>query len=305
MKRRIHPKIPGLKHAEAIELAKSKPISEIAKLFNTTTKQVVLVFKENGLKPPRGNRDYVFNEDFFEKIDSHEKAYCLGFLYADGCVSRNHCVSVRIQESDEEILRFIAKCVDYKGPIRHLKKKGNRKDQKVLSLFSKKMCQDLINLGCLINKCKVLTFPTKESVPPEFKWSFLLGYLDGDGTAYIGKGRFMLCFKSSPYFCEGLSEWLLSNGIKSYTERYNYTESCGITVVGKNGIPIMENMIKNQKFSLKKKRDRMEYFIFIQSNKIFKKPSGALKDGALSLESYHLFKDTSPDLLFDIYNIQK
>lgn len=29
---------------------------------------------------------YKYNEKFFKKIDTPQKAYWLGFLYADGCV---------------------------------------------------------------------------------------------------------------------------------------------------------------------------------------------------------------------------
>ena len=28
---------------------------------------------------------YQMNENYFSKINSHEKAYILGFIYADGC----------------------------------------------------------------------------------------------------------------------------------------------------------------------------------------------------------------------------
>ena len=31
---------------------------------------------------------YTYNENYFKIIDSEEKAYWLGFLYADGCITR-------------------------------------------------------------------------------------------------------------------------------------------------------------------------------------------------------------------------
>lgn len=31
---------------------------------------------------------YTYNKDYFKEIDSFEKAYWLGFLYADGCITR-------------------------------------------------------------------------------------------------------------------------------------------------------------------------------------------------------------------------
>lgn len=34
-------------------------------------------------------KKYNYNTTYFEKIDSPEKAYWLGFLYADGCVRKN------------------------------------------------------------------------------------------------------------------------------------------------------------------------------------------------------------------------
>ena len=38
---------------------------------------------------------YYYNKDFFNKIDTEEKAYWLGFLYADGCiVTRSKCKKV-------------------------------------------------------------------------------------------------------------------------------------------------------------------------------------------------------------------
>lgn len=41
-------------------------------------------------------RKYNYNENYFEKINSPEKAYCLGFWYADGCVETfpNHVISI-------------------------------------------------------------------------------------------------------------------------------------------------------------------------------------------------------------------
>ena len=31
---------------------------------------------------------YEYNKDYFSKIDTSDKAYWLGFLYADGCINR-------------------------------------------------------------------------------------------------------------------------------------------------------------------------------------------------------------------------
>ena len=50
---------------------------------------------------------YQMNENYFSKINSHEKAYILGFIYADGCVrcdSEHH--TLEINQNGEKRLKF-------------------------------------------------------------------------------------------------------------------------------------------------------------------------------------------------------
>ena len=48
------------------------------------------------------------NYQFFEKIDSEEKAYFLGFIYSDGCVQSNS-VTLKLQKKDIIILEKMKK----------------------------------------------------------------------------------------------------------------------------------------------------------------------------------------------------
>lgn len=48
-------------------------------------------------------RKYSLNESYFEKIDSEEKAYFLGFLFSDGSVSK-YSLNLSLAEVDKEIL---------------------------------------------------------------------------------------------------------------------------------------------------------------------------------------------------------
>ena len=44
--------------------------------------------KKNGIEsrtPEEAHRKFVLREDFFDEIDTEEKAYFLGFMFADGC----------------------------------------------------------------------------------------------------------------------------------------------------------------------------------------------------------------------------
>jgi hypothetical protein len=51
-----------------------------------------------------------FNEDYFEIIDTPEKAYFLGFIFADGCLIDNpkeyrYKLNIKIHSKDEDILK--------------------------------------------------------------------------------------------------------------------------------------------------------------------------------------------------------
>lgn len=73
-------------------------------------------------------KKYNYNENYFEKIDSPEKAYCLGFWYADGNVTiKPYGISISQAESQVDILEKISKEISGNKPLYECKiKKGQR-----------------------------------------------------------------------------------------------------------------------------------------------------------------------------------
>ena len=65
---------------------------------------------------------YTFNKDYFERIDSKDKAYFLGLLYADGCNSisatkQHHTIVLNLQEKDKDILDIFNKYINSNKPL--------------------------------------------------------------------------------------------------------------------------------------------------------------------------------------------
>lgn len=122
-------------------------------------------------------------KDYFKEINSEEKAYWLGFLYADGCVDNNlrHIIlELNIKDYDhivkfKEVLETNAK-IAIKEPTTT---KPNRSVRIVISC--KQMCCDLVKLGCIPCKSAKLVFPNKNQVPNHLLSHFIRGYFDGDG----------------------------------------------------------------------------------------------------------------------------
>lgn len=131
------------------------------------------------------------NDYIFEKIDNEEKAYWLGFMYADGSVCKfrtSYRIELSLQEGDIEHLRKFAKFLGLqKEPAYREKQKAYR-----IMFGSRKVAEDLISLGCTNKKSLTLKFPTK--VPDELLQSFIRGYFDGDGCLSVIKHP----FKKSP-----------------------------------------------------------------------------------------------------------
>lgn len=157
----------------------------IGKSYNVSQPFIHNLLKVNGIKmrPHSEWSKYKLNRDYFEKIDSHEKAQILGFLYADGCIAENrdsYKLQIVLHEKDVEYLKHIKKCLGYTGPIRRFKARVAH--HVVLVIHSKKMGEDLIKLGVFPRKTFKVRFPTEDIVPKEFLSSFVLGFFEGDGS---------------------------------------------------------------------------------------------------------------------------
>ena len=81
------------------EFEKGKTQKEMADIFSVSVTTIQRWLKELGCK--RERRIYQVNENYFESIDSDEKAYWLGFLSADGYIHEGrNTITLELQESD-------------------------------------------------------------------------------------------------------------------------------------------------------------------------------------------------------------
>ncbi len=146
------------------------------------------------------NRTYSFNIDYFSIIDTSDKAYFLGLLYADG---QNHIagnyIRLSLNECDEHILNSFIKYINGNNKIlKIILENENHSNSSYLQLNSKKMCNDLYNLGCFQNKTNILVFPNEKQLPKMFQKDFIRGYFDGDGSVWEGK-RYKAIVKDSKH----------------------------------------------------------------------------------------------------------
>lgn len=149
----------------------------------------------------------IHNENFFEEIDSFEKAYWLGFLFADGYNNeKDGRVIISLQKKDMKFLEKL-RAVFYKNrPLYFIEQ--NRAYS--LTINSRKVSYDLGRLGCIQNKSLKLSFP--QNLSSELLSHFIRGYLDGDGCiSFMDKKhktpQVQIC--SSNLFCKQLQYIIL------------------------------------------------------------------------------------------------
>lgn len=158
------------------------------------------------------------NLTYFDTIDTEEKAYFLGLLYADGTISRLGFV-LSLQKPDRHILEHFSQAVFNKIHLREIPPRISRfkVPQKgktvvrshgayVLAVHSTYMAAALIKLGATPAKSLTLRFPTEEQVPTSLLRHFIRGYFDGDGCLSCRKScrAYMVDIQSSEGFCDAL-----------------------------------------------------------------------------------------------------
>lgn len=172
---------------EDLYFNQNKSQKEIGKIVNCHRDTIWKMFKEYGITPKsnseRVRKDNTFEQNFFNLINTEEKAYWLGFLYADGYVSTEKDYT-RLKLKDLDHVEKFKNSLNYKGKI--LKDsnivEGVKREYPMIALWSKKFKEDLIKLGCFPKKSLILKFPTEEQVPFHLINHFIRGYFDGDGS---------------------------------------------------------------------------------------------------------------------------
>jgi hypothetical protein len=173
-------------------------------------------------------RKFTLDENYFEIINTKNKAYIIGFIYADGSINDN-CLSIIIKESDIEILKFIKKELNYGGDIKSFIHKTNGNKYVRLSIYSKKIVGDLSKIGIIKNKTYL-----SNSLPKinDILFSDMLrGFFDGDGSIYYAKRlnrkqeEYTISFSSNKFVLEEIKEKLLTISISSSNIRYRHKDS--------------------------------------------------------------------------------
>lgn len=229
-------RIPDEKRIEICKLYESlgriKKVAEITKFNEKTIRNILKEYKIKTTPREERNKKYTIDELFFEEINTHNKAYILGFIYGDGNIVKTHGKSgggggvlrFELAIKDEYILYDIRNALKSNAPIKNRNienrkpaiinnREIKRTESVILNICNTKIYNQLIKIGLTENKTINCTYP---NIPDEFQGSFILGLTDSDGWFSIdSKNRGSWNFIGTFDMCEGVRKILLKNDIRS------------------------------------------------------------------------------------------
>ena len=203
-------------------LDEHKSPKEIGEFYGAARHQVNYILQKYGIQRSISEvkRKYEINEHFFDKIDTRNKAYVLGFLYADGYNNRiNNTIVLSLNRKDEEVLLKIRGAVDSNKPLYHhdyIHSDGVERHMSELTFASKHMCEQLEKWGMTQAKTFTIDFP--DFLSDDLVSHFIRGYFDGDGCVSETKDltrrpgvKCPITMMSSMQLCMHMQEYLLKN----------------------------------------------------------------------------------------------
>ncbi len=248
------------------------------------TKSCGCIAREILIKRNKDGIVRIKNEDFFDTINTEAKAYFLGFLYADGCVTYSEKGSrLRLHLKDDKdnlllIERFLKEIgsphkIKYQTTKRNFNNNGYKEYYGIhIEITNDKLCNDLIKHGCTPRKSLTLEFPT--TVPENLIHHFIRGYFDGDGHVgfYLGKQKtckFSIC--GTKEFLLSIQDILIKILGFTKTNLYKYKNVYTLDYGGpKNCNEFNRYLYFNSSIFLLRKRDIFEN-IFKNRNPLVKK----------------------------------
>lgn len=265
--------VVGLKPAieEYIANLNNKPsITKIAEKYGIMRKTLSDNLKELGYEIINYQNMVKFDNTIFDSIDTEEKAYWLGFIYADGYISSTeYAFEISLKSEDKEHLDKFNKFMKHNDP-NHVKVGNVSCNEKICErcrwgVKDKHLWEILKSYGCIPNKSLVLKFPSLEIFRKKsLVKDFIRGYWDGDGTiTFQDKEHQNIQLKvlGTEDFLTDIQDNLPLKYVYSLTNNSpNNTITKVLSINGKNAFKLAYYLYNNSNIYLKRKFDRYLYF---------------------------------------------
>lgn len=147
----------------------------LSKEYGVSHRTITNILERNLTNRNRGNKKYTVNENYFDEIDTENKAYWLGFLYADGYIlERGKALITGLTLKDLDHIEKFKSDIDSTHLI-----KSTTTNNYQFNIYNTNFSKHLIDKGCIPRKTNKIEFP---EIKNDLVNHFIRGYFDGDGS---------------------------------------------------------------------------------------------------------------------------
>lgn len=238
---------------------------ELSKKFNVSPPAMREYLNKRGRvskSPNEVSRKYYINQNYFDNLDTQDKFYILGLLFADGCnIPKDNKIILSLKIGDEYLLQNINKILQHSKPLYKSEPRVFKQNNKLynssghykLTIISKKISKRLEELGIVANKSLITQFPSY--IPKDMLRHFIRGYFDGDGgvtngVSFIGTFAFVNKIKEILTEKLGINNTKILKHCKSNIYYYNFSWRRDLKVM-------YEYLYKNANLFLKRKKEKL------------------------------------------------
>jgi len=268
----------------------------LCKEFKLNASTICRIIKRLGgkIRPAEENkRKFKIRYNFFDIIDTEEKAYFLGFLMADGNVDKKrNNIRLVLHQKDVDILYKLRSALFIGDPLPSI---GEDRVYRYLTISSAHIKEALGRQGCVPAKTFKTSLP---QLPDDLMWHFLRGLYDGDGGITIDKARVRIHLTGFDGLLREVKYWIYERGIFGAFSNYKDKPHVSSLVVSArvDSYKFLDKLYGNSSIHLERK-----YNLYLKSKKFLQtyldEPIKTPQKYSSNLFSYHSEKVSANWLL--------
>ena len=162
--------------------SKRRPLTQMEKATGIPYQKIKKWLIDNEIWNGHKSLLNYFDEFFFDNIDTEEKAYWLGFIYADGYINKkDYTIGIELKATDYNHLVKFKNAIQSEKEVKiyHKNSTFGPQDNCRFVISSKHMKQILLGYFGSINKTLEGKFP---KISKELEHHLIRGFFDGDGS---------------------------------------------------------------------------------------------------------------------------
>ncbi len=197
------------------------------------------------------------DEHYFQKINTKEKAYILGFILGDGYIG-DEVVQITVGLKDREVLDFIANELGARIVIdKRINKKQKKYPSAEINIGNKRIVQDILKLsGGKLKQDRHIPI-----ISPKLENYLVQGFFDAEGTITWGHRKdrnriwHKVAFISQLKMLKGIQNILIKNGIPTKIRPKSDSNCYVMEIANKEMVlKLMEYIYQDKEFIILKRK---------------------------------------------------